>query len=147
MSVIELMKYLQQTEVRDALLSALITLLKPTNHKLKILQGMTSRPVPQEPDTLMGGVGGVSKCASNSSASNQIHYLSIIYNDFCERHQINTEIRVLLELNTTFCLHYGMEQSPDPDLSLNVPADPVMAKMNGSLSLFIQQAAAARALR
>ncbi|XP_053536551.1 armadillo-like helical domain containing protein 1 isoform X1 [Ictalurus punctatus] len=63
---IELIKYLQQTEVRDVLLNALIALLKPTNpgvHKHKILQ------------------------------------------------------------------------------------DPAMAKMNGSLPLFIQQAAAAKALR
>lgn len=54
---IELIKYLQQTEVRDALLNALIALLKPTNqavHKHKILQGMTSLPVPHEPYILTG---------------------------------------------------------------------------------------------
>ncbi|MCJ8734620.1 hypothetical protein PDJAM_G00237360 [Pangasius djambal] len=40
---IELIKYLQQTEVRDALLNALVALLKPTNQgvpKHKILQGL-----------------------------------------------------------------------------------------------------------
>lgn len=56
--MIELIKYLQQTEVRDALLSALIALLKPTNqtiHKHEILKGMASLPVPYEPYILTGG--------------------------------------------------------------------------------------------
>lgn len=45
--------------MRDVLLNALIALLKPTNpgvHKHKILQGMTSLPVPREP-YILGQVG------------------------------------------------------------------------------------------
>lgn len=60
---IELIKYLQRTEVRDALLNALIALLKPTNqevHKHKILQGMTSLPFAHEPYIRTGQVGTIS---------------------------------------------------------------------------------------